>query len=225
MKRVFERLAVAIASSDVVKQRLLLRCHEELGESERVHLDLALFRRHDYAFHVLANRDERTRLDVVVAPVRDEVLDGLASAGKALHLVKDDEGLAREQTRAILQRENLEEAVEIAQVLVEVVPHDPRGAGEVDEDVGAVVLARELLDDRGLADAPGAFDQQRRAPLGLFLPRKKLAVDVSVQFHASLLAAATRETVNAQSTNCPKYRLCAEYQCAEMPSMRRVRER
>ena len=66
----------------------------ELLEVHREHSDGFFLRGDRDVLDVLFDGDERTRLDVVVASVRDKILDELARLGTPLHLVEDDQAPA-----------------------------------------------------------------------------------------------------------------------------------
>ena len=63
--------------------------------------------------HVHANRDERTRFDVVIAPVRDQCLDEFPRLRTSLHLVKDNERLSFMQRHLVGKGKFGEEAIRV----------------------------------------------------------------------------------------------------------------
>ena len=75
------------------------------------------------------------RLQIVVAPVGDELLDELARRGEALHLVEDDEGVAAGQAGARVGLEVHEERVDVRAVHAEQVLYVLGRLGEVDDEV------------------------------------------------------------------------------------------
>ena len=74
--------------------RLIPASPTELLEIHRTHLHALLFARYEDARGVLANRNERAGLDIVVAPILDEHLYRLSGKRAQLDLVEDDKRLA-----------------------------------------------------------------------------------------------------------------------------------
>ena len=89
---------------------------EEFLEIHGIHFRPLFLRRYEDVLHVLAYRDERTSLDVVVAPVSHEDLDSLAGRRIELNLVEYDDGVALGQTLPLQQKQVSKERVEITNV-------------------------------------------------------------------------------------------------------------
>lgn len=161
MDRVGQRLARLERLPYGRRGDLVAHGPEVLLEVHGVHLRALLFGGDEDVLHVLADRYERAGLDVVVAPVLHEGLDGLAGRREQLDLVEYDGGIALGQALPLQQEEVAEERIEVADVS-EVLAHVGALEREVDQQVVCVVLLRETLRDGALADAPGALDQQGR---------------------------------------------------------------
>lgn len=117
---------------------------------------------------VLANRNQRTRLDVVVSAVLHQIFDCLTRIGAFLHLVKHNHRLPFVQLHAILSLQSQENEAQ----RTEVIKHPLRFLAclvEVDEDIRAILLLGERFRQSRFAYTPHALDQQSRLSLFFLL--------------------------------------------------------
>ena len=142
---------------------------EEFLEIHGVHLRSLFFRRYEDILHVLAYRDERTGLDVVVAPVFHKSLDSLAGRRIELNLVEYDDGVALGQALSLQQKQVSKERVEITDI-VKVLAHVDSVEREVDEQIVGIVLLRKSLCNGTLPNAPCALNQQCCSAIGDLFP-------------------------------------------------------
>lgn len=118
----------------------------ELFEVHGAHLHALLLARYEDACGVLANRDERPRLDIVVAPILHECLYRLSGKRTQLDLIEDYERRALVELRLVAQLKLQEQVVEVGHVIKET-SNVKRRLCKVNADVAAVLLLGELLYD------------------------------------------------------------------------------
>lgn len=185
---VLQRLPLGKALADVGNEVVVAESHRKLLKIHWIHLDGTFFGRNGDVLHGLADGDERTRLDIVIATVLDQLLDGLPRLGIALHLVEDDDRLAAVERHTVFRAENHEEGIQVVQVVLKGVEHGGTHVVEVDEDIGFVLRLGELLHDGGLADTSCTFHEQGLASLGRLLPFEQFGVYLSLENHAAKIS-------------------------------------
>ena len=85
----------------------------EFLEIHGEHFDPLFLRRNQYVGSGRLQRHKRTRLDVIVSPVGDKMLNHLPRLWTQLHLVEHDQALAREELRPVFQGKRSKEPVQI----------------------------------------------------------------------------------------------------------------
>ena len=80
-------------------------CPKKLFIIHRVHIDSAFFAGDQNVFHILLNRNQRARFNVVISMVFYQMLDCLTSERTKLNFVKDYDRLALYQIYMILKLE------------------------------------------------------------------------------------------------------------------------
>ena len=142
-------------------RRMACRPHELL-EVHREHLEMPFLGRDDDVLDISVDGNQRPRLDVMVASVRDKILDQLPGFRTPLHLIKHDEAFSLVQNPSVGNHQQIEESVEVVGAVYNRINDALLGSVEVDENIRFVFALRELFYDGTLADTTRPFDQERR---------------------------------------------------------------
>ena len=155
-----------------------------------MHGDALLLRRDDDVLHALADRDERPRLDVVEATVRDEMLNVFPGDGQALHLVEDHDRPSRRKPLCVMELQHPQERAHVLPFVAEQVYDRLWRCREVDVDEVLVLGGREGLGEGRLAHAPRPLHQHGRLAVGRPLPFEQPVVALASEHERPPLAIA-----------------------------------
>ena len=155
-----ERSLCLEAVADKGHQHLISHSPQKLLEVYRMKLYLLLLRWDDDVSNVALDRHERARLDVVVPPIRYQVLDGGSGAGIKLYLVKDDERLPLVKGGLCVVAQVEEEHIQVIQILIKESLDLVRYPIEVNQDVTLVLPLGKFLHQVALADPSSPVNHQ-----------------------------------------------------------------
>ena len=157
---------------------------EEFLVIQREHIQAFLFAGNQYILDVPAKGQHRADFQIIVAPVRHEILDGLPRQGLKLHVVEYDEGFPLVETDAAKQLKLQEEEVQIVHVAEEI-DDFRRRIREINDEETLIFPFRKFPRHGRLSDATRPLYQKRRAPLRLHLPFDHLPINLSLEHGAS----------------------------------------
>ena len=142
-------------------QRLFAHRPKELLEIHRVQFEFHLLAGDKNLVHVLLQRHQRTGLNVLIAPVLDEILDCLPSPREPLHFVENDHRLATNEMYAEVCLQKHEELIKIMELVLKKLFDRLIGTGEINNQRMRVFLPDKLLHDITLADTTRTLDHER----------------------------------------------------------------
>lgn len=163
--------------------RFVARRPKELLKIHRVHLDVGFFGRDENVLDVLPDGNKGTRFDVMESSVCDKVLDSLPGSREVLHFVKDDDAVVFHEPDVGIGLQKPEERIKIVEIVVEKASYLWAGLGEVNQEIGLVLVLGERFGDPAFADAPSAVNQDGAVVGFLSLPFQERIVNLA--FHGS----------------------------------------
>ena len=171
-----ERFHVRKALPHKRHRRRIAHRPEKFLEVHWIHRDAMLLAWNENVLDVLVDRYQRTRLDVVVASVGDEMLDCLSRTRELLNLVEDDECVPLYEPGMCDALEVEKESVKVIKVLVENALQLRLRLAEIHEDVACIFVLGELLDDIALPYTTRSVYQERRRSVAFRLPFQKFVI-------------------------------------------------
>ena len=181
VKRSLQRLPLFKASSDISDHRLFAQCPAEFLKVQGIHFHLPFLGRNHNVLDVFLNGNQRTGFHIVIAPIGNQVLNGLSGFGEQLHFIEDDHAVPFVQLDTILDRQQHEECVQVIQIQLEVFLYITGCFRKVNQNIAFVLVLCELLYNCGLSDSPRSLDQQCFLTGTLCFPGQELVVNLSLE--------------------------------------------
>ena len=181
VKRSLQRLLLIKASSDISDHRFFAQCPAEFLKVQGIHFHLPFLGRNHNVLHVFFDGNEGAGFHIVIAPIGNQVLNGLSGFGEQLHLIEDNHAVPLMQLDTILDRQQHEECVQVIQIQLEVFLYITGCFRKVDQNIAFVLVLCELLYNCGLPDSPRSLDQQCFLTGTLCFPGQELVVNFSFE--------------------------------------------